>query len=622
MSYSFAEESIPDETFLSLTRRPTSIKKLPTNVSVVTAQQIEDLGAKSIDQVLQLLPSVDVSRTGTEGSFSSIRMRGAPKSAQVQIVVDDQPYGGVSGDQLVDISRIPVENIERIEVVRGASSILYGPNTVGGVIHIMTKQHTSDTPMLSIGHEIGSFNSHSIREQVGASSGLTDVHATYSQYKTDGYQENGDSENSNGSANVGLSFPNGSRIGLQFARNEQHAGVPQGTAIPISDWDGHKERAAANPTKRADANRTGGRLRGNFPVSSGQIQTTFFGSDDHYLASKSVSPLDDPDLEKNTHVYGNDTRFIFNNGFLLGGSWERDEQRTDSLFFTVEPHQVTNWSLYSQQDLEWGALELIPALRFDQHSGYGNQYNPRLTGVIHAGDKVNLTGNVARSFRAPDFSELFYKSPSVTPNPDLKPEIAWTYDLGMGLFPNPGTEIKLTGYHTTIKDRIEFIFNTFPTPSVYRNTNRAEINGVEFEWLQKIGRVRQTFNYAYRHARGTQTNTSKYVALALTPTHVINYILDVDLGAGFKMGNTVEYRSDQFKSPNYAGIRVPPYAVWNLRLSKSIKAVSVFAAINNVANRRYAEMFDTEPTFPFGDTLNPMDPRTYKAGIDITFGKS
>ncbi len=218
-----AEESISDATFISLTRRPTSLKKLPTNVSIVTAKQIESIGAKSIDQVLQLLPSVDVSRTGSEGTFSSIRMRGAPKSSQVQIVVDDQPYGGVSGDQLVDLSRISVENIERIEVVRGASSILYGPNTVGGVIHIITKQHSAEGSSVSVGYERGSFDTNILRGQVGAQSGLTDAYASYSKLKSDGFQENGDTENENGSANIGFSFPSGARIGLQFSRNEQHA---------------------------------------------------------------------------------------------------------------------------------------------------------------------------------------------------------------------------------------------------------------------------------------------------------------------------------------------------------------------------------------------------------------
>src|SRR5687767_2444283 len=88
--------------FLSITRRADPMEKLPTNISVVTDKEIKQLGAKTLDEVLDMLPSIDLAKTGSLGSFTTLRMRGVPTSAHVQVLVDEQPVSGTAF-QLVDI---------------------------------------------------------------------------------------------------------------------------------------------------------------------------------------------------------------------------------------------------------------------------------------------------------------------------------------------------------------------------------------------------------------------------------------------------------------------------------------------------------------------------------------
>jgi outer membrane cobalamin receptor len=189
--------------------------QLPTNISALTEQQIKESGAQTLDQVLNLLPAVDVQRSGTLGAFSTVRLRGVPSSAQVQIVVDDQPLGGVS-TQFVDASQIPVENIERVEVVRGGSSVLYGTNTIGGVIHIITKKRIDEKPSVGVGFQAGSFGAKIYKAEAGGVLSRFDGFATVSHYRTDGFQQNSEAKNTTGTGAAGYSFPNGARISVDL----------------------------------------------------------------------------------------------------------------------------------------------------------------------------------------------------------------------------------------------------------------------------------------------------------------------------------------------------------------------------------------------------------------------
>lgn len=605
-----------EDMFLSLTRRPTPVESLPTNIDVMHADEIEQLRAQSLADVIGLMTSVNTSRSGSEGLFSSIRLRGAPSSAQVQIVIDDQPYGGVSADQLVDLSRIPVSHIERIEIVRGGSSVLYGANTTGGVIHIITKQHSREGGRASVGYERRSFDTDVERYEVGGKTSFVDTMATYTRFQSDGFQRNGDVEDTNSTANVGMSFGNGGRIALQVAHNDHKAGIPQGTSVPISDWNGTVEREAANPTKRNRTDRFEGRLVSEFPIATiGRQKTVLFGSNENYLSHKSIS-IFDTDFEKDTHILGGDTRFMGNCGFTMGFSYERDEQRTS----IVSQHHTTNVGSYIQQEIGKD-VKLIPALRFDQHSIYGNQYNPRFSAIVRQSDSLSLSANVARSFRAPDFAQLFFESPTFTPNPDLKPEIAWTYDMGFRWAFLPQNTLKVTRYFTDIRDRITFVNNPGLIPDTYQNTDRAEVDGIEVELENQISRFHNNINYAYRRSRGVSASGAFIRSFALTPRHIFNFRSLIDLPARMSFVNTVQYVTEQFSSPNNAGIELPTYAVWNARLSKRFRFGEIFGGVDNVTDRRYAESFDFDPN-TFVETLSPMPPRTYRAGVTIEFASA
>lgn len=610
--------SAEEATFLSLTRRPTPLDRLPSNIAVITREEIEQSGAQTLDQVLILQPSIHSNRTGEVGSFSSLRMRGIPNSAQMSLIVDDQPYGGISADQIVDFSQISTANIDRIEIVRGGSSVLYGANTTGGIIHVITKGRPKNSKEVSLGYEAGSFHTQTMRLSAGASDEHTDGLVTASQMTTDGFQRNSDANNKFAAAEVGRSFSNGGRISLHVANADNSVGVPQGTSIPLSDWDGNKERAAVNLTNQTDQRRLEGRIKLESPLGKkGFVQSTFFGSNSNYRNHNGAGAFDTP-YEKNTHVLGNDTRFLLGQGSTLGVAYERDEYKD----MTLDLIHVTDLGLYAEQELDWGRVNLIPAVRYDHHSNFGNQVSPRLTTVIRPVSIWALSFNASRSFRAPSFFDLYgdYIPTNFLANRNLKPETAWTFDVGNQV--RLGShELKITGYYTKIRDRIARIdpTNDGSLNDTNANVSQAELNGIEVEFHGEAGPFFHRGNYTFQRARENSVSQSKFVDIALTPAHMANYVWGWKTKSGFSQTQTWHYVSKQYERDNRAGRKLASYGVWHIRLAQTIKMIEIYGGVNNILDKRYAEAFDFD-TVNFVDTVDPLPGRTYFGGINLHFG--
>ena len=605
-----ADESENDPFFVSLTRSPSRPSQLPSNVSIITEDQIQTSGAQTLADALELIPAVTIARTGSIGTFTSLRMRGVTSAAQVQVLVDDQPLNGVS-QQFLDLTQIPIDNIERIEVVRGGSSVLYGANTIGGVVHIITKKQIGKTPTVSAGFEAGSFKSKRATAQAGTSAGRWNGFATFHRFQTDGFMQNSDADQKAFTATSGVDLGKVSRLTADVSHVDHKVGTAQGTSIPIGEWDGTKERTAANPTGRSEQRKTDGRLRWDAPLlAGGLLQSTLFGSRQNYLTRTRVGAA--PGFQQLNKIIGNDTRCLLPHQWTIGASYERDERRNEG----DNPHHVVNVGGYLQK--EWGRdkFKFIPAVRADHHSAFGSVINPRLTGVLALTDWWSVSSNIARSFRAPSFLELYYQSSFFNGNPNLKPETAWTYDLGNQFKLGADQTLRVTGTFTRIKNRIA------ATMTTYENVSQVETSGAEVELsgsmdAGRLGRFGERMSYTIQRSLANSMASSKFVPLRLTPRHKGTAELTWTK-SGWSLSNAVHYVSDQFQFDNYVGGRLPPYAVWNAHLRKTLGVAEFSLSVDNILNRRYAEAFDYDPT-TFATTFDPQPTRTYWGGVSVKF---
>jgi len=632
-----AESAVPidsiiasDVTFMSLTRRPTLESKLPTNISRISSQEIQRSGAANAAEAIQLVPGVDLQEAGDVGTFTSVRMRGVPNSNQVQVMIDDQPVGGV-GVQDINLALIPAENIERIEVVRGGSSVLYGPNAVGGIIHIFTKSARDNS--VNLGYESRSHNTEIISANAGASVGGWNAFVTGNRIASDGHVENSDLDARTGTGKLGYRWGNGGSVDASTSYTDQEFRNPGGVTIPRDGWDGQIERESPISRTQKIDNEI---FRNQLAMTTGELGfgrfkgTLYQQSEQYYLDN-----LDGGIFESwfKNRIVGADLRYLSNFGLTVGGSYERDSRDSWSSFTfppfdpsisDQSPHHIADWSIYVEQDITLGKLTLLPAVRFDQHSAVGNQYNPRLAAVYRVNPRWKFSASAARTFRAPTLVNLYDDFPdtdgfppdfSFFGNRNLRPEVARTYDLGTQFVPAEWLEVGVSGFYTRLADRIASA-NTDPSDAndeTNLNQQDAELTGGELELKATTGWLHHRGAYTFQRAQGETDAFDGFVPLRLTPRHLASYRVTLVTPVGLEFINTFEYTSKQFEQDNDQGVFLPSYSTWNTRISQRWKGVTAFAGVNNVMDRVYAD------SIAFGNAF-PQPGRVYLVGGEVAFG--
>jgi outer membrane cobalamin receptor len=580
--------------FLSLTRKGQSEDSLPSQRSVVSREEIERSGARNLGEAMTLVPGAMFDRSGTLGNLTTIRLRGVPNSHQVQILIDDQPIGGTSV-QYVDLSQIPVGNIERIEIIRGGSSVLYGANAIGGLINVITRKPKSETPVTNLGVSWGSFNTQVFHGDMGASSEKFEGFLSAERALSDGFQENSDYDGINVSGRGAFKFKHGSSVSLNLTRTDNEVGLPSGTPVPLGEWDGKKEQKANNTTLRATQKTTRANLKAVSALNDWIVvkPSAYLGQSNYLNTPQNQS------YDSQSNVNGADLRIELMEGTSLGGSYEHDDFHSNYM----EKKNVTNEAVYVQQDVKWGKLKLDPALRMDRHSVYGKTLNPRVGAVCAWSEGMKLSGTVSRSFRAPNFQELYSNFGG---NPHLEPETAWGYDVGIEHDLSKGNGYRLTGYYTSIKDLIKSISNQF------KNQPNAEITGAEVELFNAVGFSRIRTSYAYVRAVGTSGNKSKHESLALTPRHTASQELTLLLPRAMSVRNGLRYVHKQYTGAGDTGIKAPSFTLWDLSIMKKILSTELTFAIDNITDKHYTE---SSPEYGY----YPLPGRTYRVGVTMRF---
>jgi outer membrane receptor protein involved in Fe transport len=592
--------------FLSLTRSAEPLARTPTNVTVVTREEIDRFGAKTLDEALNRVPSLNFTRTGTLGAQSTVRLRGVPTSNDVQIVIDDQPLGGVSA-QNVDLAQITTDDIERIEIVRGGGSVLYGANTLGGVIHVITKRPTEDGTTSLIRVEGRTFRTRVTQAEISTRRGGFFGRLNGGRFMTDGFQDNAEADQITASGVAGWTFSGGGELSLNLARVDHDAELPGGTPVDLGRWDGRREREASTPLDWMKQKTTRARVKAVIPLGVGAVlENTAYASASAYRSDIADVGAVTSYAER---IRGDDLRLRLPSGLTVGGGYEWDGRRSDITDWMGNPElpsHVANWNLYTQQNWVAGPVTLIPALRLDQHTTFGSFYSPRLTLVVRPSDRWKVSANAGRSFRAPTFLDLFYPGLS---NPNLKPETAWSYDLGLERRIGPSSRVAATGFYSRITDRIAADPDDGYRPN---NRPRAELSGAEIEADQTWGTLEVRTNYTYQRAVGGSMASSRYVPLRLSPRHLANQEILWHASRGWTWSNTLRYVHRQFSTDGEKGAKLPSFTLWGLRVTKRILAADLFFAVDNLTDKHYTESFGFHGYVP-------QPGRTYAAGLTIRF---
>lgn len=395
---------------------PARESEVPFGISAVTAEELRLLAAENLAEGLVGAEGVYLREYGGVGAGATLSIRGG-FAKQTLVMVDGQPVNNHQGGD-VDFNALTLYDVERVEVMAGPSSALYGADATAGVVNVITRG-APEKPTVTFGGRYGSFRD-GAADVVGAVPlGPVAVTLGGNYRRSDGFRENDDYDGKGGSLKFSYAASEDISVHVRGQYNTSALGVPGSLSFPSPLARQEDDFAAVN------AGFDGGRDDGLY----GEARVYYKNQKRHYYDPDPVFPSDD--THKNRAAGGRAAGFyqlLSWNRVGVGGEFEKDT--TDSTAYGKR--DGTTWAAFGQEDLRFGGFTSVIGVRYDSSGIYGDAVSPRLGLRYWFNDYVSARASAGRGFRAPTFDELYWPDDGFGGhgNPDLKPEYCWTYEAG------------------------------------------------------------------------------------------------------------------------------------------------------------------------------------------------
>jgi outer membrane receptor protein involved in Fe transport len=597
---------------MTLTRTAYSENDLPTSVDSVTPEEFHTFNAQNAGEAVSHEAGVQTLPIGQLGSLITAGIRGST-SEQTLVLIDGRPVEGV-GLGSADLSEIPTESIDHIEIIRGGASALYGPNAMGGVINVITKRGLNG-PSGEAGFEIGSYGREVYRANFGSRTGPLDYFLFGNLQNESGFRDNSDARDHNIGGNTGLSMGTAGKLLFDVSSYHSDTGVPGQIypGIPTNQYNNSIEKIATTPAARQTTDTNYLRTSYILPLPMDSLMTL------RAFGSQREVTYDDPenfvDSDRHELSHGGEAQFSLPHGLMVGGNFIHDREDSSDLITPSNTfiHWVENWGLFAEDTFRYDRFTLIPSGRYDHNSQFGDTKNPRVQLIADALSWLRLSGSAARSFRAPTIDELYYPFTSFGTfdgvqfsyqgNPNLQPERAWTYDAGFEVHPD-SFSFRATYFRANVTDLIQ---TTTDPASTTVNIGTARRQGAEIQIKHVINEYfRDDWNYTYLENIGIPVGYTDFVPLAYSPRHTVNYLATITPVRNWSLDSTVRYVGTRFTDNDENGTKLGSMVFWDLRLSYVWRLAKAYIGVNDVTNRRYEE----QPGYP-------LPGRTFYGGINL-----
>jgi len=470
---------------VTATRTPITADDALSSVSVITRADIERLQPLSVADLLTGLPGISFAQSGGLGQLSTLFLRGT-NSTHTLVLVDGIRVGSATAG-FARLEQIPVEQIERIEIVRGPRSSLYGSDAIGGVIQIFTRHgqpNGGTAPSFST-----TVGSHGL---AGATVGLSggDAHAWYNaslggQY-TSGFPacrmgaaeafagcfaddpRNDAFRDWNGAFNAGYRWDNGTELAGDWLRSKsfvEYAGSPFGSNRAVDEQRVAGARLSFSPLEAWKVTLTAGQSK---DLSTTYYQGTYFGT---YYPLQQTGYADS---RRNQASWQNDLALAANQLLTVGVDWQQEHVDSNTAYLAT--HR-TDTGGFAQYQGTFGRNELQASVRRDHNSQFGNHDTGALAWGYAFDHGLRLSASYGTAFHAPTFNDLYFPPFFGTPsaNPQLRPETSHSTELGL--------QQQLDAWHWAVnayETRINQMIVLDPVQNyVPFNLSRARIRGVE-----------------------------------------------------------------------------------------------------------------------------------------------
>ncbi len=576
----------PVNVIITAEGRPQLQSESIASSTIITAHDLEAKGAQTVADALRTVPGVAIIQNGQNGALATVQIRGT-RGTQALVLIDGQRISSPAF-MGTDMSKFPVSDISRIEIIRGPVSSLYGSEAFGGVINIITKR-----PVGTGGELAYSYGNHGrTQRSIDVSDGNEKL----------AWQFNASAPGFNASR------PNSDFVAADYTGRILFNGV-SGWDIALRAEHYNDALGVAGSVNFAPTDERQWWLREDFSVSATrELDNGTLTVNLHSLRQEAEDRATIP-YSYSSNFRGNtingDIRYARTLGVhqLVAGL----EARTDGYRDLEVPGtgvdiKINNRAFFLED--RWGITKdtsLVLGARQDQHSAAGVHFSPRIGLSQNMGAGLMLRTSYSEGFRAPNFTELYTSSFGTTGNPNLAPETSRSFEAGAA-YTQSRDNYDIALFSNRVTDQITWVPDTAPFSYTYKNLARVRQQGLETNWNHVINKDWKTgMSYSYLEANDSDTGAR----LARLPHNKVSLSVTgnvADVWNTTLTGRCTDQRPDLSFDSNFVGsnVMLPSRAVFDLNITRNRFALdkenkimlSPFLMIRNIANTPGDEIAD------------------------------
>lgn len=597
-----------NEVTVTATRTPKLLKDAPVITRVITSEDITKINAATVQDLLETeLPGLEFTRQ-MDGQ-TAIHMQGM-SGKYILFLVDGERMAGETLNN-IDYNRLNADNIERIEIVKGAASALYGSSAIGGVVNIITK-NASKPWSANVNAYYGSENEQRYGATLGTRQGKIHSLTSFNYKKKDSYLLRDTTA-------IPVSVNNGWDINVN-----QKLMWKASDKVTLTGKGGFYTRKVDNlSSKVKDRYRDfNGSLKMSYLISEKQnldISYLFdrYNKYDYYMV-KDFDSLNYRNTQQTARAQYN---YSFTPGNTLTGGVEFFHDELMSYQFDGDTHSTSDYILFAQHDYNiTEKFNVVYGARMDNYSSFGAHISPNVS-LMYKLSPVTLRTSYSRGFRAPSLKEMWTNWDMggmnmfiIHGNPDLKPEISDNFSLSAE-YTRDRVNLSVVGSYYHISDKITSIFSAAKDTSYYTNVDKSKLAGVDVNLAVKCPygfTVKTAYSYVYEDMKqkGVNVSSTRPHSATLGINYELlkkNYNLNVALNGRF-LGSldTNEANSD---NTAFTPIHYPGYQMWKVTVSQRLyKAYMLQVSVDNI--------FNYKPKYYWGNS--PITPgTTFLVGLSV-----
>lgn len=593
-----------NEVVVTGTRSEKALKNVPVITQVINARRMLDLGITTVTGALQsMVPGLDISQFGTR---ATVTLQGMDAKYVLFLVDGERIAGEVSGD--IDYSMLNMENVERIEIIKGASSSLYGSNAIGGVINIITKK--IDEPFNArLYSRYSKFNEFTTGGGISFRKGISGSLTSFNFSSNDGYDNTPESP-----------YEWTQNPYTSFSVNQKFEITPS-YRFSLTPYFGYyrfeRGNVSARPVHDLYTDFKAG-LKGEYYFGMHSVDFSYYR--DRYNTYNVFELLNNErdtasyDIIQTIRAQGN-FRISDKNILITGLEYNYEKLLSDRIEEGIK--NAGEAVLYIQEDISPGEKwNIIGGVRVSYHSSYGFNAAPKIS-LMYKSSVGNIRASAGTGFRSPALKELYMNFDHfgewyLIGNAGLKPESS-LYVSGSFEFIKPWNNSSVSVYYNSLSNMItdRWLADTTRLTRQYGNVASASVSGIDFLSKQKIIKglwLNAGYNYVRSHDNETGLQlygTAKHSGTISSDYNFRkrNYSLTVQL--------LCKLTGEKFYEITDEGTdRDRPFSTWRLTISQEYKWLRVSTGVDNIFN------------LVLPQNNNYISPgRRFFIGFNIDFGK-